>query len=86
MARKKGRWALLMAAGTILGLFAGELVAGMLPPGVIHDILSRSVPLGLTPPFGLEMKFLSVTLGFQVRLTVTALLGLLAAFWFGRNL
>ncbi len=86
MAKGKGRWALFMVAGTILGLFLGELLVMVLPPGTLRDILARSFPLGLVPPFTLELKFLSVTLGFQLRLTVTALLGLLAAFWLGRRL
>ena len=50
---------LIVTAGLVLGSLLGELVASLLPTGLIHDLLTRGPQIGLTPPATLDLRFVA---------------------------
>jgi hypothetical protein len=80
------QWVLLIVLGGVAGLFVGELLASWAPAGFLSELLSKSFSVGIEPPGTLDLRFLSVTLGLQIKLTLFGLLGLVLAFWAGRHL
>jgi uncharacterized protein DUF4321 len=72
---------LIVVAGLIVGSLMGELVASLLPSGVIHDLLTRGPQIGLSPPATLDLRFMALTFGMMLKINVVGLLGVaLAAF------
>jgi hypothetical protein len=64
-----------------VGSLLGELVASLLPTGLIHDLLTRGPQIGLTPPATLDLRFMSLTFGVMLKVNVVGVLGVvLAAF------
>ena len=72
---------LIVVAGLVIGSLLGELVAGFLPTGAVHDLLTRGPQIGLTPPATLDLRFAALTFGVMLKVNVVGLLGvILAAF------
>ena len=72
---------MIIVAGLVLGSLLGELVASLLPTGVVHDLLTRGPQIGLSPPATLDLRFIAVTFGMLLKVNVVAVLGVvLAAF------
>jgi len=72
---------LIVTAGLVLGSLLGELVASLLPTGLIHDLLTRGPQIGLTPPATLDLRFVALTFGMMLKVNVVAVFGVvLAAF------
>ncbi len=83
---KGWQWFMLILVGGLGGIFLGELLVSLLPPGFIGDLLAEKASFGLDPPGTLDLKFLTLTLGFQLKLTVMGLVGLVMAIVLGRRL
>ena len=66
-------------AGLVVGSLLGELVASLLPSGVVRDILTRGPHIGLTPPATLDLRFAAVTFGMMVKVNVVGVLGIVLA-------
>ena len=76
-----GLIALIVVAGLIVGSLLGELVASVLPSGLIHDLLTRGPQIGLSPPATVDLRFMALTFGMMLKINVVGLLGVaLAAF------
>jgi hypothetical protein len=72
---------LIVFSGLIIGSLLGELVASLLPSGVIHDLLTRGPQIGLSPPATVDLRFMALTFGMMLKINVVGLLGVaLAAF------
>jgi hypothetical protein len=72
---------LIVASGLVIGSLLGELVASLLPSGVIHDLLTRGPQIGLSPPATVDLRFMALTFGIVLKINVVGLLGVaLAAF------
>lgn len=78
------QWFLLIIIGGLAGMFIGELLSSILSAGMLKDILSKTVALGIEPAATLDVKFFSLTIGFQLKLTLFGLLGLGLAFYLGK--
>jgi hypothetical protein len=79
--RGLGLMVLIVVAGLVVGSLLGELVASLLPTGLIHDLLTRGPQIGLTPPATLDLRFMSLTFGVMLKVNVVGVLGVvLAAF------
>lgn len=79
--RSLGLMVLIVVAGLVVGSLLGELVASLLPTGLIHDLLTRGPQIGLTPPATLDLRFMAVTFGVMLKVNVVGVLGVvLAAF------
>jgi hypothetical protein len=83
---KTVQWIMLLAFGGLAGFFIGELMVMVVPGGLVRDILDKTISFGLIPPGTLDLKFLSLTFGFQLKLTLMGLLGLGLAFYMGKYL
>ena len=76
-----GLLVLIVVAGLVVGSLLGELVANVLPSGMIHDLLTRGPQIGLSPPATVDLHFMAVTFGMMLKINVVGLLGVaLAAF------
>ena len=72
---------LIVVAGLVVGSLLGELVANVLPSGMIHDLLTRGPQIGLSPPATVDLRFMALTFGMLLKINVVGLLGVaLAAF------
>jgi hypothetical protein len=79
--RSLGLMVLIVVAGLVVGSLLGELVASLLPTGLIHDLLTRGPQIGLTPPATLDLRFMALTFGVMLKVNVVGVLGVvLAAF------
>ena len=81
MAGSRGFGLLLMIvlAGLVIGSLLGELVASLLPSGIIHDVLTRGPQIGLSPPATLDLRFAAVTFGMMLKVNVVGVLGVVIA-------
>jgi len=70
---------MILLAGLVIGSLLGELVASLLPSGIIHDVLTRGPQIGLTPPATLDLRFAAVTFGMMLKVNVVGVLGVVIA-------
>jgi hypothetical protein len=72
---------LIVVAGLVVGSLLGELVASLMPTGLVHDLLTRGPQIGLQPPATLDLRFIALTFGMMLKVNVVGVLGVvLAAF------
>lgn len=66
MRRRTGTWVwiLVLSVSAIIGSIIGEMLQGLAP------ILAKGFSVGLTPPFTLDLKVISLTFGFTLRLNL----------------
>jgi hypothetical protein len=70
---------LIIVTGLVLGSLLGELVASLLPTGLVHDLLTRGPQIGLSPPATLDLRFIALTFGLLLKVNVVAVLGVALA-------
>ena len=70
----------VVIVGLTIGSLLGELLGAMLQEGWAQDVLTRGPTIGLTRPATLDLRFLSVTFGFALKVNVVGLVGLVIAF------
>ena len=72
---------LLLIIGSVMGSFIWGCLEGILP-----EVLTRSFTLGMTDPLYLDLNFLSLTLGFALKLNIGSMIGMITAlvFWWRR--
>ena len=63
--------------GALIGSALGELIAYLFPGGILERIFARGITPGLAPPATLDLKIVSLTFGFTVRINLASLMGLL---------
>ena len=77
--RAVGLIVFVVIVGLIVGSLLGELLGAMLQEGWAQDVLTRGPMIGLTRPATLDLRFLSVTFGFAVKVNVVGLAGVVIA-------
>jgi hypothetical protein len=80
LAKKPGgttAFVVIIILGALIGAALGELLAYLFPGGILERVFARAITPGLDPPATLNLKILSLTIGFTVRINVASLLGLL---------
>ena len=70
---------LIVVAGLVVGSLLGELVASLLPTGLVHDLLTRGPQIGLQPPATLDLRFVALTFGMLLKVNVVGILGVVLA-------
>jgi hypothetical protein len=70
---------LIVVAGLVVGSLLGEIVANVLPSGLIHDLLTRGPQIGLSPPATIDLRFMALTFGMLLKINVVGLLGVVLA-------
>ena len=77
--RRFGLIVLVLLVGGVIGSFLGELAGSFLSQGWLQKLLTKGPTVGLTSPATLDLQFLSVSLGFAVKVNLVAVLGLIFA-------
>jgi hypothetical protein len=77
--RGLGLIVLIVVAGLVVGSLLGELVASLLPTGLIHDLLTRGPQIGVTPPATVDLRFVTLTFGMMLKVNVVGVLGVVLA-------
>lgn len=80
MALRKRNWGIFIFAiilGALLGSALSEIIAFLLPQGVVKDFFVKSVPVGIQPPGTINIVVLTLTLGFTIKFNILSLLGVL---------
>jgi hypothetical protein len=75
--RKKslGRILVIILLGALLGTTLGEVLALILPEGVVKEFFLRSAQFGIGPTT-LDLVIFTLTLGFSIKLNVISVLGI----------
>jgi uncharacterized membrane protein YeaQ/YmgE (transglycosylase-associated protein family) len=81
--KKLSAYVLILVLGLLLGGLLGELVANVLPVGVVKDFFVTTVG-GRLGPATLDLVVLSLTGGIAVQLNVMSVVGLLIAVYLFR--
>lgn len=68
----------ILFLGAIIGSALSELLALLLPAGVVHEFFLRSATIGFDP-FTLNLGIISFTLGFKFILNVIGVVGIALA-------
>jgi len=69
---------LYIVLGAIIGSFIGEFIGWILPPGVVNQFFVRHITVGIDPTL-LNLKVLTLTVGFTFTLNIAGLIGLVIA-------
>lgn len=83
--RSRSPWwilAIVVFLGALLGSVIAEALVGY--PGL--SILSRDLFYGIDPPFTLNARVLTFTIGATIRLNLAIILGIILAVWLFRQL
>lgn len=75
---KKSPWVLLLfiVLGGLLGSILGEILRIFAPPGTIQNIFSKALTPGIHPPMVIDLLFLTITLGFSLKMNLLTFLGI----------
>jgi len=70
---------LVVVVGLVVGSLLGELLGTLLRGGWLQEVLTRGPTIGLTTPATLDFRFLSLTLGFSLKVNLVGLIGVVLA-------
>jgi len=83
--RSLGLIFIILIFGAVIGTILGDLLALLLPEGVVKQFFLQSVSLGISP-MTLDFVVGTVTLGLRVKFNISSVLGLTVAYYFLRYL
>jgi len=70
---------LIIIVGALIGSFLGKFIQNAFPEGSsVKDLFATEISAGLSPTT-LDLRIIEFTLGFLVKLNVTAVVGMLIA-------
>ncbi|MGH7362145.1 MAG: DUF4321 domain-containing protein [Candidatus Methylomirabilales bacterium] len=75
----------LLILGALVGALLGEIIRLLFPGGILEQIFARGVSPGLSPAT-MDLRVLSVTFGFTLRLNLASVLGIALALLVYRRL
>lgn len=80
MKQKKsvGAVLLILILGALIGTTFGEVIGLILPDGVVRQFFVKSIEPGFKPG-ELDLKVISITFGFQIKLNIVSILGIALA-------
>jgi hypothetical protein len=70
---------LVVVAGVVIGSLLGEVLGALLPAGRIQDLLTHGPTIGLTPPATLDLRLVSFTVGFALKVNFVGVVGLVVS-------
>ena len=68
----------LLILGALVGALLGEIIRLLFPGGILEQLFARGVSPGLSPAT-MDLRVLSVTFGFTLRLNLASVLGIALA-------
>lgn len=69
----------IVILGAMIGSVIGELIALLAPGGILERIFAKGIQVGMNPPAVLDLRVLTLTLGFTVKINLASLLGIILA-------
>jgi len=66
--------------GAVIGSLLGELLGWILPSGVVKEFFLRHIDVGIDPTL-LNLKVITLTIGFSFTLNIAGLIGLMIAIY-----
>jgi hypothetical protein len=66
----------ILILGALIGTVIGEVIATIAPGGMLEKIFSKGINPGLSPPATLDLKVISLSFGFSVKINLSSLLGI----------
>jgi hypothetical protein len=66
----------ILILGALIGTVIGEVIATIAPGGMLEKIFSRGINPGLAPPATLDLKVISLSFGFSVKINLSSLIGI----------
>ncbi|MEK7366660.1 MAG: DUF4321 domain-containing protein [candidate division NC10 bacterium] len=75
----------LLILGALVGALLGEIIRLLFPGGILEQLFARGVSPGLSPAT-MDLRVLSVTFGFTLRLNLASVLGIALALLVHRRL
>lgn len=75
----------LLILGALVGALLGEVIRLLFPGGTLEQLFARGVSPGLSPAT-MDLRVLSLTFGFTLRLNLASLLGIALAIFVYRRL
>lgn len=76
----------MLVVVVVAGALLGSVIAEATSAYPVLDLLSRDIRAGLDPPLTLDLRILTLTGGFTVRLNLATVVGILLAIWIFRLL
>lgn len=77
-------WVLVFVV--VVGAVLGSVIAAALVGYPVLSFLSRDVHIGIDPPFTVDLRLFTFTIGATIRLNLAILLGIILAIWIFRLL
>ncbi|MFY9271059.1 MAG: DUF4321 domain-containing protein [Candidatus Manganitrophaceae bacterium] len=75
--RTPGMLIFFVLVGGLLGGVLGEVLLLFSPSGLLKDVFLKGYHVGITPPFTLDLRVITFTLGFTFRINLLTLLGII---------
>jgi len=66
----------ILILGALIGTVIGEVIAIIAPGGTLEKIFSKGINPGLSPPATLDLKVITLSFGFSVKINLSSLLGI----------
>jgi hypothetical protein len=77
--RRIGLIFLVVIAGLVVGSLLGEILGSLLPAGRSQDFISRGPTIGLNPPVTVDLRFLAMTFGLSLKISLMGVAGVVLA-------
>ena len=74
-----GYWIIVFIIGAMIGSALGEIIAYLLPSGVVKQFFLKSLLSASIGPGTLNIIIISLTIGFSINLNVMGLIGMFIA-------
>ena len=68
----------IVVLGALIGTALGEIIALLVPPGVVKEFFIKSATANVGP-VTLDIILITLTLGFSFKLNITGIIGILIA-------
>jgi hypothetical protein len=75
----KTPWMLIffVLLGGLFGGLLGEVLRAISPEGPLQEFFAKSYGIGIDPPLTLDLRLITFTIGFTIRISLFNLLGIL---------
>ncbi|MBI1821201.1 MAG: DUF4321 domain-containing protein [Nitrospirae bacterium] len=75
---KKTPWMLIffIFIGGFFGTLMGEILRAISPDGTVRDLFLKSLSFGISPPFILDLRLFTATIGFTIRINILGFIGI----------